>query len=81
MSHLHIAHVHELPTFTLSGSNPTEQLESALGPVFQSMHFAVPQLHYAGIPKLSGALKTPVRAGEQDETDHKIHVHVHVEKM
>ena len=62
------------------GSNPKEQLESALGPVFQSMHLAVPELQYAGIPRLSGALKTPVRAGEQDETDHKIPVHLHVEK-
>ena len=44
------------------------------------MYLAVTQLQCSEFPKLSGVLKTPARAGEQDETDRKIHVHLHVEK-
>ena len=63
-----------------------------LGPMFQLMHLAVPETSVLwsrsqtgwqehGFPRLSGALKTPGALGETDETDHMIHVHLHVENL
>ena len=47
---------------------------------FPSIQLAVTQLLYSEFPRLSGTLKTPARAGEQDETAHKIHVSTFIEK-
>ena len=72
--------------FTQSDAN--EQLVSALGPIFQSMHLTVPELQCSGlsihrlarigISEVVWSVENTCMRREHDETDHTIHVHLNV---